>query len=131
MTTIASRKYPRIPLDQAATLEVQFGQGRRLSWATFDVDVRTASCEGVGVKLRVPSNDAILRNRKSVLHFHAGKAPILIPGRIAWSTGEPGRELDLGIRFDLALAPATSRELYSSWIVASILSLRDYVDQQS
>ena len=68
---------------------------------------------------------------RCVLHFHAGKAPILIPGRIAWSAGEPGRELDLGIRFDPALALASSRELYSSWIVASILSLRDYVDQQS
>lgn len=130
MTSIASRKYPRIPLDQAATLDLQLGQGRTLSWTTMDVDVRTASCEGVGVKLRAPIQDIICRNRKSVLHFHAGNSPILIPGRIAWAALEPGQELDIGIRFDLALAKASSREIYSSWIVARILSLRDYAEQQ-
>ncbi len=127
MSTISSRKYPRIPLDQRAKLEVQRGRGTDLAWETLDVDVRTASCEGVGIKLRQPTKSLILKNHRSVLHFHAGNAPILIPGRVAWFAGNVGADLDLGIRLDLALAQASSRELYSSWIVASILSLRDFV----
>lgn len=131
MSTVASRKYPRIPLDQAAKLEVQLGEGRDLTWSTLDVAVRTASCEGVGIKIWHPGLEPLIRNRKSVLHFRVDNAQVLIPGRIAWSALKPEGDVDLGIRFDLALAQASSRERYSSWIVASIVSLRDYVGQSS
>lgn len=129
MSTVASRKYPRIPLDQVARLEVQVGDGRTLTWATMDAALRTASCEGVGLKIRHPGLEPIIRHRKSVLHFRVDNVPVLIPGRVAWSATRADGDMDLGIRFDLALAQASSRERYSSWIVASIVGLRDYVSQ--
>lgn len=114
-----------------ARLELQYDEGKSLKWTTLDVVVKTASCEGVGLKLRSPCENPIMRNRRGVLHLNAGGASIEVPCRVAWSASEDGAELDMGMRLDLALARAASRELYSSWIVANIISLRDYVEKQA
>ena len=123
--SISSRKYPRIPITRPATLDLQLSGGQLGDWTSVAVTVKTASCEGVGLKLEVEIEKEIRRNYKGILHFRAGNSPVEIPARIAWVSSAKG-ETHLGLRLDLALAQATCREIYSSWIVASIIGLRDF-----
>ena len=127
--TLASRKYPRIPLQKPAQLDVLHRVKGKREWDSIDVIVKSASCEGVGLQIASPPIHPIRRRIKSVLHFVAGDRPVVIPGRIAWSKNASEHGLELGIQFDLALAKATSRELYSSWIVANIIGLREFAEQ--
>lgn len=89
----------------------------------MDVSIRTASCEGVGLHLHTSGENRLVRNRKVIFRFQAGDVPVEIPGRVAWSAPDDS-SMDLGIRFDLALACAASRRQYSTWIVANIMCLR-------
>lgn len=123
--TTSSRQYPRIPLNIPAEIEVQVRKAGKLSWSKLRVAMRTASCEGVGLKIMESGPNPITKNRKIVFRFKTGSSAIELPGRVAWSATGEGADLDLGVRLDLALAKAASRQVYSSWIVANIIGLRD------
>ena len=120
-----SRQYPRIPLDNPAQLQIVRHLRKPCKWDAFSVTIRTASCEGVGLALHGATPEPLLRRDKVVLSLKAGNAPIHVPGHVVWNNQDDSGELDLGIRLDLGFARAVDRRIYSSWVVANILSLRD------
>jgi hypothetical protein len=122
---IASRQYPRIPLDNPAQLEIVRHLRKRCQWDPLSVTIRTASCEGVGLVLHDQTPEPLLRRDKVLLSLKAGNAPINIPGHVVWSNQGESGDMDLGIRLDLAFARAVDRRIYSSWVVANIVTLRD------
>ena len=122
---ITSRQYPRIPLNNTATLEVIHHLKKPGRWEPQPVPIRTASCEGLGLVFHKQPPEPLLRRDRVRVTLRAGHKAIAVPGHVVWSCRELNGELDVGIRLDLAIAKAEDRRIYSSWVVASIVSLRD------
>jgi len=104
-------------------------------WKPLRVSIRTASCEGVGLVLKSTPPDMLTIHDKVLLRMRAGNCPVELPGRVVWSSDSYGERddpdaLEVGIKHDLSMAGATSRELYASWIVSMIIGLRDVVAPQ-
>lgn len=127
---ISSRQYPRIPLDNPAELQIVRHLRKPCKWDPLSVTIRTASCEGVGLAIHGTTPEPLLRRDKVLLSLRAGHAPIHVPGHVVWSNQDESGDLDLGIRLDLAFARAIDRRIYSSWVVANIVSLRDMLGEQ-
>lgn len=79
--------------------------------------IRSLSCEGVGLALQSPLSVPLRRGTGVVLHFAAGDRDVVLPGQVVWFSPEPGRTFDLGVRLQLELAEARSRQAYATWIV--------------
>lgn len=127
----SSRQYPRIPLDSPAELQILRHLGKPCQWPQIPVRIHTASCEGVGVSLLAAPPEALLRRDKILLSLRADNAPLEVPGQVVWTSQGKLGAIDVGIRLDLAFARAVDRRIYSSWIVAGIMQLRDSLQRRS
>ncbi len=107
------REHPRIRLKFEGSMEL-CGRVRR---QTVLVRVRSATCEGLGLQMIGNRLYLLRRDERVVLRFFNGELELELPGRVAWTTDQPGKELDFGVRLQLALAPAKMREAYATWVV--------------
>lgn len=114
-STPVRRKYPRATIQERGTLTIRESHTKTPS--KLPVDIRSISCEGVGLKLhqRQP-----LEHRSTVrMDFSIDGRRFEIPGLVVWvanTAAEPG-PLDVGIRFLLAAVPHETRQAYAAWVV--------------
>jgi hypothetical protein len=114
-TAQANRKYPRAGVDQPGVMSFRVGE-QRLE-RRVPVAIRSISCEGVGVSL---GGERCSLDRRTVvtMEFKVDSHHFQIPGQVVWTArpGEPG-QMDMGVRFQLAMVPSAMRETYARWIV--------------
>jgi hypothetical protein len=117
------RHFPRVACDHVGHLEVRFrdrGDYRRVLAA---VTIRSLAPDGAGLVFRDPEGQSVPLSRDTpvTVRFHPADREIEIPGRVVWRR-EAGQDspLDLGIRFQLELAPLDTRQAYARWIVGEL-----------
>ena len=110
------REHPRVALKCDGTMEM-CGRSRR---QTIMVRIRSATFEGMGLRVIGNKHYLLRRDERVVLRFDNGDENLELPARIAWCTSEPGQKLDFGVKLQLALATAKSREAYAGWVVELI-----------
>jgi hypothetical protein len=114
----ARRKYPRVGLERPCDVELRMPQGRGPTRRVrVPMTIRSLSCEGAGLALQEPLPAPLDRGAGVVLHFSAGDQAVILPGHVVWYSPEPGRALEVGVRLQLELAEARSRQAYATWIV--------------
>lgn len=114
-STPVRRKYPRATIQEKATLTIREPVTKTAS--RLPVDIRSISCEGVGLKLH---NKQPLEHRSTVkMDFSIDGRRFEIPGLIVWvaSAGSVPGPLDVGVRFLLAAVPHETRQAYAAWVV--------------
>jgi hypothetical protein len=118
--TAVNRKYPRADIDHPGVMTVRIPD-RGLT-QPVPVAIRQISCEGAGLALRATAMP-LERRTMVTMNFKVEGRHFEIPGLIAWvaPAKAPHGPLDLGVRFQLALVPAATREAYARWIVSLLL----------
>lgn len=114
------RKYPRVNVKLAGSMELC----RRNDRKTVLVQIRSATCEGVGLHVIGNEHRNLRRGEQILLRFFNGDEEVELPGQIAWCTSGDGESFDLGVKLQLALAEAAMREIYSCWVVELIAKAR-------
>ena len=111
-----NRKYPRADVDQRGVLTVRIPDKNVTH--RVPVAIRQISCEGVGLVF-LDEGCPVERRDMVTMDFKVDSLHFEIPGLIAWVAPRKSRsgQLDLGIRFQLALVPNETRQAYARWIV--------------
>jgi len=112
----SERKYPRVGVSLAGSMELC----RRAPRRTVLVQIRSATCEGVGLRVIGDEHRHLRRGEQILLRFFNGQDDLELPGQIAWCAKRGGEAFDLGVKLQLALAEAAMREAYSCWAVELI-----------
>ena len=109
---ISRRKYPRLPWKQKGELSFKDDLGDPV---LVPVVIRSISPEGLGLGARRDDELPPVGTRVHV-SFQIGQRDIELPGRVVWRQ-RASTHSALGIRLTLALARASMRHAYASWIV--------------
>jgi len=112
----AKRKFPRVPVRCDGSMELCRRAGRQ----TVLVEICSATCEGLGVRVIGKEHRGLRRGEQILLRFNNGQQELEIPGQIAWSVEKRDAGFDLGLKLQLALAESVMREAYASWVVELI-----------
>ncbi len=110
------REHQRVALECDGSMEL-CGRSRR---QTVLVRIRSATFEGMGLRVIGNKHYLLRRDERVVLRFERNSEHLELPARIAWCKSEAGHKLDFGVKLQLALATAKSREAYAEWVVELI-----------
>ena len=114
-TVTQNRRYPRATIQAPAVMTVKV-PGTPIA-RKVAVSIKSISPEGLGLSLageRFPVETKAM----VTMDFHIDSKHFEIPGLVAWVASPSAKgDMDLGIRFQLAMVPNAVRTAYAQWIV--------------
>ena len=123
------RRYPRVSCELDGLMEVRFRGDRDHRRLLVPIEIRSLSPEGAGVVLLQEERGGeplvLARDTPVTVRLRPGDVELEIPGRIAWrKENNEESPYDLGVRFQLELAPLDVRQAYARWIVGALAAAK-------
>lgn len=123
------RRYPRVLCELDGLMEVRFRGDHDHQRLLVPIEIRSLSPEGAGVVVleQEPGGEPLVlpRDTPVTVRLRPGDVELEIPGRIAWRRqNNEDAPFDLGVRFQLELAPLDVRQAYARWIIGALAAAK-------